>query len=342
MAIEKNLFGVSGGKDVYEYTLSRGNLSVKILNYGGIIRCFNVKTPKSNVDIVLGYDTLKEYENDSSTYFGSIIGRVANRIANAEFTLNGKKYSLYKNDKSNCLHGGKEGFNRKIFAVSEKDEYSLQLEYLSADGEENFPGNLKVTVIYSLTEKGGFKIEYYAQSDADTPICLTNHAYFNLNGEGNGDVLGHVVKFYADRITPVNSEMAPTGEFRNVAGTAFDFSTPKTIGKDINADDDQMKICGGYDINYVKTDKGYGIIAEATGEKSDIKMRVYTSEDGVQFYTGNFLTGQKGKSGAYVKRGAFCLETQAFPNAVNCKEFPSIILKAGEKYQSTTEYEIIV
>ncbi len=339
MAIEKKLFGVSGGKDVYEYTLSRGNLSVKILNYGGIIRCFRVKTENGDVDIVLGYDTVKGYENDGN-YMGSIVGRVANRISDAEFTLNGKKYSLYKNDNKNCLHGGKEGFNRKIWTASEKDEYSLQLDYLSVDGEENFPGNLQVTVVYSLTERNGLKIEYFAKADADTPVGLTNHTYFNLNGEGNGDVLGHVVKLYADGITPLNLELTTTGEIKRAAGTVFDFSSPKTIGKDINADDEQLKICGGYDMNFVKTDKGYGIIAEAMGDKSGIKMSVYTSEYGVQFYTGNFLSGEKGKTGIYAKRGGFCLETQAFPNAVNRKEFPSIILKAGDAYKSTTEYVI--
>ena len=341
MAVKKVLFGNIGGKDVYEYTLSRGSLTVKILNYGGIVRTFTVKTEKGIYDIVLGYDTLLEYENDLNTYFGSIVGRVANRIAGGKFILNGKEYSLYKNDKNNCLHGGKEGFNRKIFKASVNGDYSLQLEYLSKDGEENFSGNLQVKVVYSLTERGGLKIEYFAESDADTPVSLTNHSYFNLNGEGNGDILGHVIKIYADRITPVNSELIPTGAYKVVAGTPFDFTVPKAIGKDIDADDEQIRFCGGYDINYVKTESGYGLVAEVAGDSSGIKMQVYTSEKGVQFYSGNFLNGLNGKSGVYRKRGAFCLETQGFPNAVNLKEFPSVVLNAGEKYESVTEYVII-
>ena len=342
MAVEKVLFGRAFGKDVYEYTISRGNLTVKILNYGGIVRCFNVKTQKGVYDIVLGYATLAGYENDLSTYFGSIVGRVANRIADGKFTLNVKDYFLYKNNNNNnCLHGGKEGFNRKIWKAEIQDEYSLKLSYFSSDGEEGFPANLKVSVTYSLTERNGLKIEYFAQSDADTPVSLTNHSYFNLNGEGNGDILGHVMKLYADKITPVRSDLIPTGEFADVAGTPFDFTVPKKIGKEINADDEQVKICGGYDINYVKSAKDYSLVAETTGDKSGIKMQVYTSEKGVQFYSGNFLNGEKGKSGVYGKRSGFCLETQSFPNAVNCKEFPSVILKAGEKYESTTEYVII-
>ena len=340
MSVQKNFFGYIGGNEVSEYTLSRGNLNVKILDFGGIVRSFTVKTAKGCVDIVLGYNTAEEYEHDRSTYFGSIVGRVANRIAGGSFTLNKRKYNLYLNDNTNCLHGGREGFNRKFWKAEIADEFSLRLSLLSTDGDEGFPANLKVSVIYSLTDGNGLKIRYSAEADGDTPVNLTNHTYFNLNGEGSGDILGHILRIKADRITPVNERLVPYGKFLSVFGTPFDFSNPKAIGKDINADDRQLAICGGYDINYVKNFAGNGLIAEATGEKSGIKMSVYTTEKGVQFYSGNLMNGIKGKSGTYGRRHGFCLETQGYPNAVNCKEYPSVILKAGEKYRSCTEYVI--
>lgn len=340
MAIRTNLFGNIKGNDVSEYTVSRGNLTVKILNFGGIVRSLKVKTLNGDKDIVLGYGTAEEYERDNDTYFGSIIGRVANRIAGGKFTLNGSEYRLFLNDKTNCLHGGKEGFNRKFWQADVVDEYSLRLSLLSADGEEGFPANLRVSVVYSLTERNGLKIEYLATADGDTPVSLTNHSYFNLNGEGNGDILGHTLTLCSDEITPVNRDFVPVGEFLPVAGTPFDFRTAKKIGKDIDAADAQLAICGGYDVNYVKNSVGYGLIAEAQGDKSGIKMSVYTTERGVQFYSGNFLNGVKGKTGEYGNRYGFCLETQGYPNAVNSKEYPSVILKAGEEYRSVTEYVI--
>ncbi|MBP5466344.1 MAG: galactose mutarotase [Clostridia bacterium] len=340
MAITERFFGKIDGKEIYEYTLSRGAIEVGVINYGGIIRTFNVKTDKDVIDIVLGYNSLDEYLRDESTYFGSIVGRVANRIAGGKFTLNGKEYSLYLNNGVNCLHGGKVGFNRKIWKAEITGDYSLRLSYCSADGEENFPAALKVCAEYSLTEKKGLKIEYVAETDGDTPVNLTNHSYFNLNGAGSGNVLKHVLTLYADRITPVNENMTPMGAIMPVVGTPFDFRIPKEIGKDIGDNNEQLSICGGYDVNYVKNAEGYGLIAKATGDKSGIEMSVYTSERGVQFYSGNFLNGIKGKGGIYCKRCGFCLETQGFPNAVNCKEYPSIVLKAGQKYESCTEYVI--
>ena len=238
MSVQKKLFGKIYGENVYEYTLSRGNLSVKILNFGGIIRSFNVKTEKGDYDVVLGYDSAQEYETDTKTYFGSIIGRVANRIEGGRFTFNGKDYRLVQNHKTNFLHGGKFGFNRKFWNTEIIDDYSLKLSYLSVDGEEGLPGNLKVSVVYSLTERNGLKIDYEAEADADTPVSLTNHAYFNLNGEGSGDILGHTLTLFADKITPVNENCVPYGAFMSVSGTPFDFLTPKKIGKDIDADND--------------------------------------------------------------------------------------------------------
>ena len=341
MAVKKTPFGVICGENVDEYEITRGAVSVGILNFGGIVRSFKVKTAKGVYDIVLGYNTAGEYEADGATYFGSVVGRVANRIAGAKFALCGKEYPLFANDGKNTLHGGKVGFNRKLWRAEIKDEYSVALSYESQDGEEGFPANLKVTVVYSVTERNGLKIEYFAKSDGATPVSLTNHSYFNLNGDASGDVLGHVLKICADDITPVRADLIPTGEYKKVAGTAFDFTVPKEIGKDIGADDEQIKICGGYDINYVKTHKGYALVAEAVGDKSGITMRVYSTENGVQFYSGNFMKGIKGKTGVYGNRGGFCLETQGFPNAVNTQSFPSVILYPDKKYESVTEYVII-
>lgn len=340
MAVLQKLFGTIGGASIDKYTISRGDITVEILNYGGIVRSFNVKTQSGEYDIVLGYDTLQEYVNDDKTYFGAAIGRVANRIANGKFVLNGKEYNLAVNNGKNCLHGGEFGFNRKIWAARILDDYSLMLTYFSADGEENFPGNLKVSVVYSLTDRNGLKITYSAETDADTPVNLTNHSYFNLNGEGGGDILGHELALFADKITPVNADMVPTGKFKSVAGTPFDFLSPKAIGKDIDKSDEQLQICGGYDVNYVKTDADDALVARVKGEKSGIIMSVFTTEQGVQFYSGNFLSKTKGKTGIYDRNGGFCLETQKFPNAINCKEYPSPVLKAGEKYESITEYVI--
>ena len=337
MSVIKEEFGVVDGQKVFQYSLSRGFITVKILTFGGIVRVFNVK----DCDIVLGYNDLDGYLQDNSTYFGAIIGRVANRIGDAHFYLDGKKYNLYNNDGSNTLHGGKEGFNRKIWQAEITGEYSVKLSYLSADGEENFPANLSVSVEYSLTERNGLKIEYFATSDADTPVNLTNHSYFNLNGEGNGDILGHTLKINAEYITPVNSALIPTGKFLPVKNSPFDFNESKKIGKDICADNEQINNCGGYDINYVIKDCAEPV-AEVIGDISKIKMQVFSTEKGIQFYSGNFLNNVQGKSGIYCRRGALCLETQAFPDSVNHDNFPSIILKAGEIYHSVTEYVIVL
>ena len=338
MSVTKKEFEILNGTQIYEYTLSRGDITVKILNYGCIVRAFNVNTKKGDCDIVLGFKHAKDYVGTSVS---TVVGRVANRIGGGAFTLNGKTYNLYKNNGNNTLHGGKEGFNNKVWQAEITGDYSVKLSYLSVDGEENFPANLKVSVEYSLTERNGLKIEYYATADGDTPVNLTNHSYFNLNGEGNGDILEHTMMINSDKITPVDAELIPHGDYMNVKNTPFDFNTPKAIGRDINADNEQLKFCGGYDVNFVKKD-GSDLVAEIVGNLSGIKMQVYSTEKGVQFYTGNFLNSEKGKSGAYFKHYGFCLETQAFPNAVNCPTYPSIILKAGDIYHSVTEYVIVL
>ncbi len=325
---------------IKKFTLSNQNLSVEIINLGATITSITTKDKFGcDVDVVLGYKTAKEYlYNDG--YLGATIGRVGNRIGGAEFTLNGKKYNIGKNDKQNSLHGGFNGFNKKIWQDKITDN-GIEFSCFSPDGEEGYPSNLWATIKFSLTENG-LKLEYTATTDYSTIVNLTNHAYFNLNGENDGSILDNVIYINANYITPVNANLIPTGEFMPVKNTPFDFNQPKSIGQEINADNEQIKFCDGYDINYVLNDKGFRKIAVAESLKTGIKMEVYTDNVGVQFYSGNFLNGAIGKSRtAYVKRSGFCLETQNFPNAINCPDFPSPILNEGETYKTTTEYRFI-
>ena len=336
--IKKTLFGVAeNGDKIYAFTIKKGNVTAEILNYGGIIA--SLTYPDKNgieTDTVLGYDTFKEYTvNDG--YMGAIIGRVGNRIGGGKFFLDGDKYTLYKNDGNNTLHGGKVGFNSKIWEDSVKDG-KLILTYLSRDGEEGFPGNLNVKVTYSV-ENDALIIEYEAESDKNTIINLTNHAYFNLSG-GKRAVYNDLLYLNADSITVIGKGLIPTGEFKKVAGTAFDFTSLKPIGKDINADDEQLKLAGGYDHNFCINGSGMRKFAEVRNIENGIKMEGFTDQKGVQFYSGNFLSERNGRDGLkYNKRYALCLETQNYPDAVNKKNFPSAILKKGEKYHTVTEYK---
>lgn len=330
-------FGSTGGSQVKIFALENDNVKAEILNYGGTIRSLKVKD-KNGVftDVALGYDDIESYvKNDG--YLGALIGRVGNRINKGTFSLNGKTYRVGINDGENSLHGGIKGFDKKIWD-SRIDGEKLVLTTFSPDGEEGYPGNLNAEVVYSLTDKG-IKIEYGATCDRDTVISMTNHCYFNLDGAGNGDILPTKMTIFADGVTPTNEKLIPTGSILPVEGTPFDFRKPKQIGKDIESDDVYMKNCGGYDINYVLDGKGFRKIAEAEGNKSGIVMSVYTDLPGVQFYSGNFLSGAKGKEGkTYGKRNGFCLETQNFPDAVNQPSFPSAVLKKGDKYHTCTEY----
>ena len=332
------------------YTLTNKNgVEAAITTYGGAV--VSLKVPDRNgqlADVVLGFDSVEGYV-DGKSYFGAIIGRYGNRIGHAQFTLDGEIYALAKNNAENSLHGGIKGFNKAVWKAKEipaKDGQALELTYLSKDGEEGFPGNLNVRVVYTLSDSNGLKIEYSATTDKKTVVNLTNHSYFNLAGvgPGMGDILGHVLMIEADKFTPVDSGLIPTGEFRDVAGTPFDFRKPTAIGARINSDDEQIKLGGGYDHNFVlrrKPGDPISLAARVEEPKTGRVMEVWTTEPGVQFYTGNFLDGSShGKGGmAYAKRSAFCLETQHFPDSPNQPKFPSVVLNPGERYRTTTIYK---
>jgi len=345
--MKKQPFGkTADGQAVDLYTLTNPNgLEAAITNYGGIV--VRLKTPDRNgqlADVVLGFDTLDDYLK-GHPYFGAIIGRYGNRIAKGRFQLNGVEYKLAVNNGENHLHGGLKGFDKVVWNardVSTAEAPALELTYTSKDGEEGYPGTLHVTVVYTLTPANELKIDYAATTDKDTIVNLTNHSYFNLAGQGEGDILGHELMINASRFTPVDAGLIPTGELRSVEGTPFDFRKPVAIGARINQDDQQLKYGNGYDHNFVLDRTGDGLVlaARVTEPKSGRVMEVYTTEPGIQFYSGNFLDGSnKGKGGKiYQRRYGFCLETQHFPDSPNKPNFPSTVLRPGAKYQSTTVY----
>jgi len=326
------------------YTLTNKNgLEARITNYGGIV--VSLKTPDRNGamgDIVLGFDSLTGYISSPSPYLGALIGRYGNRIGHARFTLDGVEYKLAANNGENSLHGGTHGFNQKIWTARELADGGLELTYLSKDGEENYPGNLKVVVVYRLTDSNELKIDYSATTDRATVLNLTNHSYFNLKGEGQGDILGHLVALNANRFTPVDAGLIPTGELRPVSGTPFDFTKSTAIGARIEQNDEQLKLGKGYDHNWVLNNggKSLSVAARVVEPASGRVLEVYTTQPGVQFYTGNFLDGTiKGKGGkAYQQRYGFCLETQHFPDSPNKPKFPSTVLKPGQRFHSTTVF----
>jgi len=335
--------------DLYVLT-AKGGAEASITNYGGAV--VSLKVPDRNgklADVVLGYDNADGYVNDKS-FFGALVGRYGNRIGHAQFALDGKTYTLAKNNGENSLHGGIKGFNKAVWTakiIPAKDGQSLELSYLSKDGEEGFPGNLKVSVIYTLTDSNALRITYSATSDKKTVVNLTNHSYFNLAGQGSGDILGHLLIIQADKFTPVDAGLIPTGEFRDVAGTPFDFRKELAIGARIDQDEEQLKLGGGYDHNFVlqrSNDPEESLAARVLEPVSGRILEVWTTEPGVQFYTGNFLDGKTiGKGGVtYPKRSAFCLETQHFPDSPNQPKFPSAVLNAGERYHTITTYKFSV
>jgi len=346
---KKTPFGKTpDGEAVDLYTLTnKSGVEAAITNYGGSVVSLKVPDRDGKLgDVVLGFDSVDGYVNNTS-YLGALIGRYGNRIGHAEFKLDGKTYTLAKNNGENTLHGGTKGFNKAVWTAKEipaKDGQALELTYLSKDGEEGFPGNLHVRVIYTLTDENALKIDYFATTDKDTVVNLTNHSYFNLAGPASGDILGHIMMIEADKFTPVDSGLIPTGELRDVAGTPFDFRKPTEVGARINSDDEQIKLGGGYDHNFVlrrKPGEAVSLAARVTEPKTGRVMEVWTTQPGVQFYTGNFLDGSlHGKSGiSYTKRSAFCLETQHFPDSPNKPKFPSTELKPGERYHTTTIYK---
>jgi aldose 1-epimerase len=340
--VSKQAAGSADGKPVEMYTLEDGKITVRILTYGGIVQ--SIETPDKSgktADIVLGFNGLDGYvKTGNKPYMGAIIGRYANRIAGGTFQLNGQTYNVPKNDGDNALHGGINGFNKKLWTATELKD-GVELKYVSKAGEEGFPGTLTTTVRYTLS-KNELRIDYTATTDADTVLNLTNHSYFNLKGQGEGDILGHQMKIYAHRYTPVDKNLIPTGELAPVAGTPFDFLKSTVIGERIDADNEQLKLARGYDQNWVLDSEGkkVALAAEAYEPTTGRVLEVLTDQPGIQFYTGNFLdgsvTGTAGK--VYNKRYAFCLETQHYPDSPNHPKFPTTELKPGQSFHSTTIY----
>ena len=339
--ITKTDWGVFDGKKVYLFTLvnDKGD-TVTITNYGGAVTSF--KTPDKNGNrssIIVGFDSLQPYLQHPP-YFGALIGRYGNRIGDAKFTLDGTTYQLSANDGKNTLHGGLKGFDKVVWDASIASDTvpELTLKYLSKDGEEGYPGNLNVTVHYTLTNDDGLKIEYEAETDKATPLNLTNHSYFNLSGDVSNTILNETLMIDADHYTPVDSTLIPTGEIKAVKGTPFDFTSPKKIGRDFSA------VPGGYDHNFVlnKKDSSLEKVAELSDSISGRTMEIYTTQPGLQFYTGNFLDGKFLNHGGepLIQHSALALETQHFPDSPNKPNFPSTILKPGEKYHQVTIYKV--
>jgi aldose 1-epimerase len=350
-AVESQPFGkLPDGSAVTLYTLrGPGGLVATVMDYGATVVGIQVPDRAGRpADVVLGFGSIEGYLK-SRAFFGSVVGRVGNRTANARFELDGKNYVLAANNAPGgmpcSLHGGNVGFDKVLWQAepTEVDGLpALRLHYLSKDGEEGFPGNLSVQVLYSVTRDNGLRIDYEATTDAATPVNLTNHTYFNLKGEGSGDALDHELTLNAKRFTPVNKGLIPTGELRAVAGTPFDFTTPHRLGERIGAADEQLTFGNGYDHNFVLDRKGPGLELAATVYEpaTGRVMEVLTTEPGVQLYSGNFLDGTFiGKAGKpYIFRGTIVLETQHFPDSINQPAFPSIVLRPGEVYKTSTVF----
>jgi len=356
---------VVDGKPTALYFLkNKGNAQVAITNYGARVVSLLVPDKTGTLtDVVVGHDSIGKYVHQPEFYFGAIVGRYGNRIAKGKFMLDGKQYRLATNNGPNSLHGGKKGFAAVVWDATRTGDQSLELTYLSKDGEEGYPGNLHVKVTYTLTDSNELKIDYEATTDKATVLNLTNHAYFNLNGEGSGTINNHLLRIDADTYTPVDSTLIPTGKIEPVTGTPFDFRQPTAIGSRVNTDNRQLKFGKGYDHNFVlnstasaaagnassasapaSTSGGLREAATLLGDQSGIFMTVYTMEPGIQFYGGNFMDGRipvkGGKKNDY--RTALCLETQHYPDSPNEPAFPSTELKPGQVYKTTTVYRFSV
>ena len=347
--IEKQSFGKTPeGTEVFLYTLKNASgMQVKITNFGG--RITTIEVPDRNKkfdDVALGFDNVEGYATGpaAGAYFGAIIGRYANRLAHGTFTLDGHTYHIPTNENGNTLHGGVSGFDKKVWDAKEISVHgtpALELHYLSPDGQEGFPGNLNVTVRYSLDDKNGLHLDYSATTDKATVLNLTNHSYFNLEGAGSQTILNERLTINADRYTPIDSTLIPTGAIVSVAGTPLDFRKATEIGSRIDENNEQLKLAKGYDFNFVLDHPGSlsTVAVKVEDPKSGRVMEVFTSQPGVQFYTGNFLDGSvHGIGGAYAHRSALCLETQHFPDSPNHSNFPSTVLRPGQTFHSTTIY----
>lgn len=332
------------GKPVDLYVLKNKNgMEAAITNYGG--RLVSLLVPDKNgklTDVVAGFDSVGSYQTSTEPYFGATIGRYGNRIAKGKFSLDGKQYTLFTNNGVNTLHGGKKGYQYVVWDAKKINDQTLELTYLSKDMEEGFPGNLKIKVTYSLTDDNGMKVSYEATTDKNTIVNLTNHAFFNLNGQASGSILGHLVQIDADKYTPIDSTFIPTGKLEPVAGTPFDFRKAESIGARINADNEQLKNGKGYDHNFVLNAHDMSKpVATIKGEKSGITMEVYTDQPGLQFYSGNFMQSKNAMKGGKKDdfRTAFALETQHFPDSPNEPSFPSTVLKQGQTYKTVSIYK---
>ncbi|WP_207434160.1 aldose epimerase family protein [Sabulibacter ruber] len=337
------------GTEARLFTLiNKNNVKATFTNYGG--RLVSLQVPDKNgklTDVVVGMASSAEYETATEPYFGATIGRVGNRIARGKFTLEGKEYTLPINNDPNTLHGGKKGFQYVMWDAQQTNDQTIVFTYLSKDMEEGFPGNLTTKVTYTLTDDNGMKMDYEATTDKTTIVNLTNHAFFNLNGEGSGTILGHTLQINADSYTPVDATLIPTGKIVPVAGTPFDFRQPTAIGARINVQNEQLKNGQGYDHNFVlNKNQGTGLnrAARVVGDKSGIVMEVLTQEPGLQFYSGNFMQSKNTFKGGSKDdfRTAFCLETQHFPDAPNQPTFPSTVLKPGDTYRTSSMYQFSV
>lgn len=322
--------------------LQTEELQVAITNYGARIVSLLTKDKLGSwTDVIVGFDTLQHYLETDEIYHGAIIGRYANRIANGKFSLNGQTYTLATNNGKNHLHGGPKGFHDTVWNIDRADNRTLVLSYVSKDGEEGYPGNLSMTVIYTL-EDSTLHIQFQATTDKDTIINVTNHAYFNLNGQGSGSVEQHQLQLNASRFTPINETFIPTGILQLVKDTPFDFTVSKPIGQDINIKNEQLQYGLGYDHNFAlnKEPNTLTLAAIAIGDQSGVILEVFTTEPGIQLYTGNFMKGnnliKEGRRDEY--RSAFCLETQHFPDSPNHTDFPTTILRAREVFESTTSF----
>lgn len=335
--------------DLYVLQNNKG-MKAAITNYGG--RLVSLLVPDKNgklIDVVVGFKSVKDYVNSTEPYFGATIGRYGNRIAKGKFTLDGKPYTLFTNNGPNTLHGGKNGYQAVVWNAKQVNDSTLELIYLSKDGEEGFPGNLAIKVTYRLNNENELKLDYEAKTDKKTVVNLTNHAFFNLNGEGSGTINNHILQINGKEYTPVDSTLIPTGKIEPVAGTPFDFTNPVTIGAKVDSDNEQLKNGKGYDHNFVLNGQGthpdshrdLRHAATVTGDQSGIVMDVYTEEPGLQFYGGNFMQSKNAfKNGAKDDfRTAFCLEAQHFPDSPNQPAFPSTTLNAGEVYKTSSVYK---
>ena len=351
MKIQKQDFGQTGdGHSAFLFSLSNTNgMQVEITNYGGIITSMRVPDREGCADdVCLGFDNLEDYIN-SNPYFGCIVGRYGNRIAKGQFALNGETYCLAANNEPNHLHGGNKGFDKVIWDFEEvytDDSVGLALTYLSPDGEEGYPGNLSVTMTYTLTRENGLRMDYTAATDKPTIVNLTNHAYFNLADGGESPILEHILTIDADKVIPVDETAIPLGEMMPVESTPFDFRTPKAIGKHIDAEHPQIRCGHGYDHNFILNGQPgqLRLAARVSDPKTGRVLEVHTGEPGIQLYTGNFLDGTlTGKGGTvYQQRTGFCLETQHYPDSPNRPDFPSTVLNPGETYRTATVYQFLV